>query len=102
MKQPNEKITGTDVAFGPKNIGDFLPLMSDIPKEFYDRDNEWNKYICNWFFNGMKEWPVAVEGVHFKQAAAHIRVILGSWEPKHEHKIAGCAYLASLWFKEPK
>lgn len=52
--------------------------------------------------NGLKEYAVAVKGVDFKQAHAHISVILGSFEPKHEHKhehkIAGCAYLASMWF----
>lgn len=49
-------------------------------------------------FNGLKEYAVAVNGVNFKQAHAHINVILGSFEPKHEHKIAGCEYLASMWF----
>ena len=48
--------------------------------------------------NGLKEYAVAVKGVDFKQAHAHISVILGSFEPKHEHKIAGCAYLESMWF----
>ncbi len=43
---------------------------------------------------------IAVEGVNFKDAHAHIKVIPGSFEPKHEHKIAGCAYLASMWFVE--
>lgn len=100
MKQPNQKITNSDVYFGPNNIAEFLPAMGDIPKEFHHRDNQWNKFICNWFYNGLKEWPVAVEGVSSKQAVAHIKVILGSFEPKHEHKITGCAYLASLWFKE--
>lgn len=48
--------------------------------------------------DGLKEYAVAVNGVNFKQAHAHIKVVLGSFEPKHERKIAGCAYLASMWF----
>ena len=30
----------------------------------------------------------------------HTRACLRSFEPRHEHKIAGVAYLLSLWFRE--
>lgn len=96
--KPNENITQLDIAFGPKNIAEFLPAMGSIPKEFFENSNPWNQWVSKWFFNGLKEYVVAVEGVNFKDAHAHIKVILGSFEPKHEHKIAGCAYLASMWF----
>lgn len=98
--KPNENITQQDIAFGPKNLAQFLPAMGSIPKEFFKDSNPWNKWISKWFFNGLKEFAVAVEGVNFKDAHAHIKVILASFEPKHEHKIAGCAYLASMWFVE--
>jgi hypothetical protein len=98
--KPNENITQADIAFGPKNLADFLPPMSSIPKEFFGSGNPWNKWVSKWFFGGLKEYAVAVEGINFKQAHAHLKVILGSFEPKHEHKIAGCAYLASKWFDE--
>lgn len=96
--KPNENITQLDIAFGPKNLAEFLPAMGSIPKEFFKDSNPWNQWISKWFFSGLKEYAVAVNGVNFKQAHAHINVILGSFEPKHEHKIAGCAYLASMWF----
>ena len=32
--KPNENITQLDIAFGPKNIAEFLPAMGSIPKEF--------------------------------------------------------------------
>lgn len=67
-------------------------------KNFSKDSNPWNQWISKWFFNGLKEYAVAVEGVNFKDAHTHIKVILGSFEPKHEHKIAGRAYLASMWF----
>lgn len=100
FEKPNENISSMDVAFGPKNLSDFLPSMKDIPKEFFDYTNKWNRYVSYIFGNGFGEWPVAKPGIHFKQAAAHIKVIMGSWEPKHEHKLAGCGYLASLWLEE--
>lgn len=96
--KPNENISQADIAFGPKNLSTFLPATSRIPKEFFNDNNPWNRWVSNWFFGGLKEYAVAVDGVNFKQAHAHIKVILGSFEPEHEHKIAGCAYLASMWF----
>lgn len=35
-------------------------------------------------------------------AIRHIQVIMRSFEPKHEHKEAACAYLFALWFEEPR
>lgn len=96
--RPNEKISDADIAFGPKNLAEFLPTMGSIPKEFFKDSNHWNKWVSKWFFNGLDSYAVAVQDINFKQAHAHIKVILGSYEPKHEHKIAGCAYLASQWF----
>lgn len=32
--KPNENITQLDIAFGPKNIAEFLPAMGSVPKEF--------------------------------------------------------------------
>ena len=96
--KPIENITKSYIAFGPKNLATFLPAMKDIPKGFFQDSNPWNKWISKWFFNGLENYAVAVQGVNFKDAHMHLRVILGSFEPKHEHKIAGCAYLASQWF----
>lgn len=81
-----------------KTLLNFSQAMGSIPKEFFENSNPWNQWVSKWFFNGLKEYAVAVNGVNFKQAHAHINVILGSFEPKHEHKIARCAYLASMWF----
>jgi hypothetical protein len=33
-------------------------------------------------------------------AIRHLQVIQASFEPKHEHKEAAVAYLASLWFTD--
>lgn len=96
--KPIENITIADIAFGPKNLAEFLPAMKDIPEEFFKDSNPWNKWISKWFYNGLENYAVAVDGVNFKDAHKHIKVILASFEPKHEHKIAGCAYLASQWF----
>lgn len=100
FEKPKQDITELDAVFGPSNLSDFLPAMRDIPREFWNDSNKWASLVQSWFFNGIKEWPIAKEGINFKMAVAHIRSILVSFEPKHEHKIAGCAYLASLWLDE--
>lgn len=100
FEKPNQNVTDLDVTFGPKNMTDFLPAAKDIPEQFWKTSDKWSAYISSWFFNGLSEWPIAKPGINFKIATAHIRTIITSYEPKHEHKIAGCAYLASLWFDE--
>lgn len=39
-----------------------------------------------------------VEGVDGNDAYRQLGAIMGSYQPQHVHKIAGVAYLASLWF----
>lgn len=77
--------------------------MCDIPKEFKNfRDSKWSKVISCWFFRGLSENTkfVPKEGIDPKSALNHIAAILRSFEPKHEHKEACCAYLLSLWFED--
>lgn len=100
--KPNENVSGLDTAFGPKNLKEFLPSMEEIPKEFHEPYHPWCKVISQWFFGGLKEIPTAKDGIDQKKALAHLKTVLVSFEPKHEHKEAGCAYLMSLWFELPK
>ncbi|EJV1664344.1 TPA: hypothetical protein SMO99_003025 [Proteus mirabilis] len=96
---PNENITQVMLAFGPQDIEKFLPKWDLIPDEFKQGKNSWVAFIERWFYHGLECPPAAKEGVELKWALAHIMVILKSFDPKHERKIAGCAYLASLWFE---
>lgn len=99
MLQP-KKVTGLDLAFGG-NMKDLLPAEKDIPKEFWHGHGKWNDLVSSMFFCGGKIKSMKPkEGIDGKDAIGHIRAILGSWEPKHEHKEAGCAYLFSLWFDD--
>ncbi len=78
-----------------------MPLYKDIPDEFKNGRNIWVKWQQDWFFNGLKEMPTPKEGIDVKVAMKHLNSIQRSFEPKHEHKEAGVAYLASLWFEKP-
>jgi hypothetical protein len=92
----------------PKNvlrIDLLLPLYKDIPEDFkLERGDarKWTKIVNEWFFNGMRSVRVIVKRKEIDQVVAmrHLKEIMNSWEPQHEHKIAGVAYLMSLWFDD--
>ena len=95
-------VDNADLVF-PTSTADMLPPYEDIPKEFKDWNHQiqWTKLARNWFYNGLGgdvKWTPR-PGIDTDAALRHIQYCLGSWEPKHEHKMAGCAYLMSIWFK---
>ncbi len=100
-----QKVSKVDIAFGAHPLEKFLPKMEEIPEEFKGYHSPWSKTVAAWFFNGLtKEQAGSLtpkEGIDKGEALGHIQAILGSFEPKHEHKEAGCAYLMSLWFEKP-
>ena len=96
-----QDVTNLDTAFGG-SIKNLLPAYSDIPDGFgMYSSNKWVKVVSDWFFYGLKncKW-VPKEGIDQAKALRHIQACMASDEPKHEHKIEGCAYLLSLWFND--
>jgi hypothetical protein len=104
------ELSAADVAFG--NIK-HMPKYDSIPDEFKRHSNPYVQAVSSWFFSGAQGRTngVVIDGVVFKaklgvdatQALAAIKAVLGSFEPKHEHKEAACAFMLSEWFDiEPK
>ena len=95
-------VTDVEIAFGGRT-DQLLPAENEIPREYWMRSNAWVKTVSRWFFKGATVAEVDAltpkAGVDKTAALRHLRAVLGSWEPKHEHKESGCAYLASLWFE---
>lgn len=87
-------------AFPANVIGKFLPRMADIPEEFKDRHNPWCDVVQTLFFKG-GELPATKPGVNAGAAYKHLYTVLRSFEPQHEHKIAGAAWLMSMWYEQP-
>lgn len=84
----------------PANVSDLMPDRADIPEDFRNPNssNPWIKFQRDWFFNGIKKADYRVkDGLDESAVWRHLAAIQGSWEPKHEHKEAAVAYLASLW-----
>jgi hypothetical protein len=97
-----KKVSGVEMTFGG-GTKKLLPPMCDIPEEFdLPGNTKWNKIISMWFFQGLPPETkfIPKDGIDSNDALRHIAAILRSFEPKHEHKESGCAYLMSLWFDD--
>jgi hypothetical protein len=81
-----------------------MPKYEEIPKEFKQHGNKWCKLFSTMFY-GRKHGAISMipkEGVDPEKAGRALRAIMVSWEPKHEHKEAGVAFLMSEWFEDWK
>ncbi len=96
--QPQE-VGDLEMAF-PAEVQHLMPDMADMPDVFEIPDT-WVKFQQNWFFDGLPAETTFEprEGIDPNRAIRHLKAIQGSFEPKHEHKEAVVAYLASLWFR---
>lgn len=98
FEQPTE-IDQITMVF-PATVRHLMPVYAEIREE-YDRGNKWsNRLFSDWFYCGIKSTDGLVprEGIDKSKALRHIRAVMGSFEPKHEHKEAACAYLFDKWF----
>lgn len=96
MNHKPVEITDLDMAFGGKAMK-ILPPYSSIPEDFKSDSNKFNRFVSGWFYKGLLSKPRSVEGIDLNLALGNIKACLVDFQPKHEHKIAGSAYLASQW-----
>ncbi|TXH09053.1 MAG: hypothetical protein E6R04_09235 [Spirochaetes bacterium] len=97
-----QPVTDVTLAF-PASVMMLMPKYEDIPEEFRDRNSssKWIQFQRDWFFKGLKvSGLIPKKGIDLDTALRQLQAIQGSYEPKHEHKEACVAYLASLWFEE--
>lgn len=96
---PIPKLSMASVAF-PADALDWMPKHKDIP----DVDKKWDHIASKWFYSGLpkdvKFYPK--EGVNPKDSMRAMQACLGSFAPKHEHKMAAAAFLLSEWFVDIK
>lgn len=86
----------------PGHLDRLLPAWDIIPERFRNGNGstEWNRFVRDWFFKG---WPEDRDlyprpDVDAEAAFRHLHTVMRSFEPKHEHKEAGVAWLMSRWF----
>lgn len=97
MKFNPVKITAVDLTFPDRVIGTLLPPQSDIPEEFAGEQSEWLSLVRRWFCVGLNFRPKVKPELDENLVWRHLNACMGSFEPSHEHKVAGVAYLMSLW-----
>lgn len=97
LQEPYEPVEIDRVMLAyPAEVRHLMPDPATIPK---DIDKFWRDFQGDWFFYGLKDLNmVPVDGVDTTKAMQHLACIQGSYEPKHEHKEAAVAFLASRWF----
>lgn len=89
-------------AFPAHVTGTLLPELTDIPADF-DQQQRWTSFatslaVGNW--DGHDPALIKRDDVDSELAWAHITTVLGSFQPRFEHKVAGVAWLLSLWFRD--
>tara|TARA_R100001086_G_scaffold245787_3_gene177162 strand:+ start:4059 stop:4412 length:354 start_codon:yes stop_codon:yes gene_type:complete len=91
------------IAFPANVVGTLLPPMDVIPKPFKDISHPLQRAAETWFYRGVdlkRSTAQPRDGIDKTAAFRQLKACLGSYEPKHEHKMAGVAYLLSLFFAE--
>ena len=97
------EITDVELAF-PAGAMRWMPPEDEIPEKFKDHHDPWHRIALGWMFNGLPEnvefYPK--KGVDAAKAFRVLQATLGSYMPRHEHKMAAVAYMMSCWFTEIK
>ena len=96
------EISEAEMAF-PARVDHILPKWKDIPDEFKNLNNgtKWNKLFSAWFFSGLTKLKLTPKpNVDKDKAMRMISVCMRSFDPKHEHKEAGVAYMLSEFFED--
>jgi hypothetical protein len=100
-------VDAVTMAFPASVVGTLLPPNDVIPEEFhrnwFNGGDVWTKTVNRWFGEGLSDWQSfkPKDGIEANLAWRHLKACMGSYEPKHEHKVAGVAWLMSRWFESP-
>lgn len=83
----------------PATLGALLPPLEEIPQEYPHRQ-DWLRFQHLWFTGTLppNSEMIPAKGIDAETAGRHLTAIQRSFEPKHEHKMASVAWLASRWF----
>lgn len=99
---PVPEVSDVEMAF-PANPP--LPAWDDIPEEFrkncFSDKDPWCHAAAMLFYQGGKLADFGMTpkpGVDMPKAVRALKACLGSYNPSHEHKMAGVGYMLSQWF----
>jgi hypothetical protein len=101
MMYPIQEISDVTLAF-PADVLRLMPPYEEIPEEFKQfPGGKWNKLFSDWFYCGLTRLDLQPrEGVDENKALRHIKAVMASFQPSHEHKEAAVAFLFNEWFSD--
>lgn len=97
-KYEPQEVDRITLAF-PADVRHLMPDWEDIPDEFKRGDHPFCTVVSAWFSLGLNkdiEFHL-YEDIDGDKMLRHLMAIMGSFQPKHQHKMAAVAYLLSLW-----
>ena len=100
-----KKANRADIIIPTEVVGIYLPRMKDIPKGFAKTKAcvAAELFCSEWFYTGLKNPEFTTRhDIDEDMAKTQISICLKSYEPKHEHKMLGAAYLATMFFEKEK
>jgi len=79
-----------------------MPAPEDLPDEFSGWRYPWNEFAHQWFSYGLKSDVIfdLKTGIDGEIAFRHLSAVLGSYQCKHQEKLAAVAFLCSRWFTQ--
>jgi hypothetical protein len=87
-------------AFPAHVVGALLPPHADIPRDYRDSRRPSRQLFERWFYEGLRGATFEPRaGVDRDTALRHISACMRSFEPSHEHKEEGVAFLLELYFE---
>ncbi len=92
------EISDAEMVFG---VAPPLPAWEEIPEKFRQERSPFNRIASKLFFKGGRLSDLGLapkEGVDLRMALRALECCLASFEPAHEHKEAGVAFMLSEWF----
>lgn len=102
--RPVPNVDAPAAIFG--QIKGILPAWDEIPEQFWKHHNPYARVVSKLFFSGgaLSDFGLTVKpGLDKANVMRAVNACLSSFEPNHEHKEAGVAFLLSEWFDgEPK
>ncbi len=92
-------VSPAQAAFPAKVLGTYLPEIHEVPD--YPQREQWEDVVHRWFSKGLDDiGMVSEDDLDREKALQHLSTCMKSYEPKHEHKISGVAWLMSMWYTD--
>ena len=83
----------------PANVRHLMPPEEEIPEDYWRFSGPKQTIAARWFYQGLDtSILIAKKGIDKQAAIRHLSAVLGSWEHKHEYKMAAASYLIDQWF----